>query len=226
VVGRRPSGRGGSTKGRPSPIRRAPSRASSAPSIGGDSGSVTSTPQITIPKLNGDPTWSLCPWPVTVDVEGTTFTVEAVPAVAWLKFLMRPEPDLTGLLTELFPGLEDFFFDEELDLQEMYDLLLEVIATVSARPWWVTIRLIAVAYHHWAVLGPQMLTQADAESLSLAAWLDILTVTVIESMKPERVAMFTLQLEAAPSFNGDDAAPVDHMASMEMDRNAFLAAAR
>jgi len=47
-----------------------------------------------MPVTNKDPVWSLRPWPVEIDMGSQTFTVPAVPAIEWLKFLLEPEPDM------------------------------------------------------------------------------------------------------------------------------------
>lgn len=185
--------------------------------------------KLDVPKTNRDPVWSLCPWPVSVIVLGTELTFPAAPAAEWLKYLMirsLEEFDLSGLIDDLFPGLDDFFFENDLPLDELFELALDIIGTVSARPYWLTLRLTHVATEAWHVLGPKMISQGgDPAVLSLAAWLDLLLFTIMESIDPEKATMFTLQLQLPPQELTEEGTENDPMAALEMDPNAFLAMA-
>jgi len=200
---------------RPSGRRSAPS----APS-GGDLPAVSNDAKVIVPKLNADPIWSLRPWPVVLNVVGEDYEIPAMPAVDWLVYLMQPEPDLDGLLSDHIPDLDDLLIEGLLDLEELYDLALDLVATVCARPWWVALRLIQIARQSWDVLGPEMVRRRiDAERHSIAAWLDTLLVACLNSMEPKDTTMFTMQLEAEPIRPGETAP--DLMDSMQMDRGAF-----
>lgn len=144
-----------------------------------------------------------------------------MPAVDWLAYLMQPEPDLDGMILDLFPDSEELLFAGEIELDELYDLMLEVIATVSARPWWVALRQIGVVRGSWSVLGPVMLEAADASRISIAGWLDILLVKTLSAMDPKDTTLFTSRLEAPPITER----PAEPMETMEMDRGAFLSMA-
>lgn len=178
--------------------------------------------RITVPSLNLDPIQSMRPWPVVVTCCGRDVEIPALPAVDWLVILMSPEPNLD----DLFPGLlstEDADWVEErivagnLGLVEFQGLIFNIIETVSARKWWVALRLIDVARRSWDVIGSEMLLRGvDAAVVSLSAWLDVLLITVLKNTDPKDVAMFNLRLEAAPE---QEAEPED----LEMSRSAFMA---
>lgn len=195
--------------GRP---RSAPSSPSSA-----DSG------RISVPSLNLDPIQSLRPWPVVVTCCGRDVEIPALAAVDWLTILMPPEPHLD----DLFPGLlgdEDADWVEEqivagrLGLSEFQQIIFNVIETVSARKWWVTLRLVDLARRSWDAIGSEMLLRGvDAAVISLSGWLDILLITVLRNMDSKDVTMFTLRLEAPPPEEEVEAE------DMEMSRAAFMA---
>lgn len=163
------------------------------------------------------------PWPLTIELGGEDYEVPALPAADWLYYLMRKEPDVDGLLDELLPDLEDLLLDGVVDIDEVYDMTLDLITTVCARPWWVALRLISVARSSWDILGPDLIKRnLDPNRHSLAAWLDVALVSILNNMEPKDTTMFTLRLEAEPRLDSDEPgpAPID---SMEMDRGAFLA---
>lgn len=178
--------------------------------------------RVQVPSLNLDPIQSMRPWSVVVTCGGRELEIPALPAVDWLTILMAPESQLD----DLFPGLlspedadwvEEQILDGELRLPEFQDLVFKVIETVSARKWWVALRLIDLARRSWDVIGSEMLLRGiDATRISLSAWLDVLLVTVLKNMDPKDVAMFNLRLEAAPD---EEQEPEE----MEMSRSAFMA---
>lgn len=180
-----------------------------------------------LPNTNRDPIWSLCPWPVELTVNGFSFVVEALPALDWLEFLLTTSPDIPALAEHLIPGLDDAFYDAEtevFDLESMYELVLDVIATVGARPWWQVMRLTSVAAMGWHILGPKMLQAgANPSTVSLSAWLDSLVVTIFENMDPKHATMFALQLEAVPIEIMSE--NEDRFSAMETDQASFLAMA-
>lgn len=188
-------------------------------------GSSANDAKVIIPRLNTDPVWSLRPWPLIVTVAGTEFEVPAMPAADWLAWLMAPEFDLDAALEELLPGIDDLLVDGDATLDEVYETVLDMISTVSARPWWVALRLISVARTSWDVLGPDLIKRGlDPDRHSLAAWMDVLLVSIYNAMDPKDTTMFTMKLEAVPEAVGDPEA--DPMDSMEMDRSAFMAMGR
>jgi hypothetical protein len=151
---------------------------------------------------------------------GEDIAIPAMSAVEWLAYLMQPQPDIDGMILDLLPGSEDMLFDGRIDLEELYDAILDLISTVCARPWWIALRQIQIARDNWHVLGPQMLESVDAQSLSIAAWLDVLLVKTLGSMDPKDTTMFVSRLEAPPASIQATMGP--SIEEMEMDRGSFL----
>lgn len=127
---------------------------------------------------------------------------------------------------DIFPGLlggeeqeivEDLLMAEAIAVEDLYDICLDVISQVSARNWWIAVRLVYIARDSWDNLGAELiLSGVDADRLSLSAWLDALTATILRLMDPSKVTMFTMQLEAPPV--GEEESPEE----LEMSANAFL----
>jgi hypothetical protein len=163
--------------------------------------------------------WSLRIWPTIVTVRGVDYEAPGLSAADWLTYLMQEEPDMDGLIAALFPAADNLLDDSLLDYDELQDIVLDLISTVTARSWWIALRMIAVARDSWHVLGPEMLRKADAEKLSIAAWLDILLVTTLNSMEPKETTMFVMRLENPP------AEVKQELDDMEMDRSTFLSLA-
>lgn len=170
--------------------------------------------------------WSLRPWPVTVTFGGELFEIPALPAVDWLAVLMNPETDLL----DIFPGLleegdQDRCMDVILDggYENLEQLILDVVATVSGRPWWVALRLIEVARTSWHTMGAEMLYRGvDASRLSLSGWLDVLLLLVMRNIEPKDATMFALKLEQVPEIAGEQA---QEAAEPTMSRSDFMAMA-
>jgi len=178
--------------------------------------------RVTVPHLNRDPVWSLRPWPVTVRMAHTEWTIPALPATDWLAVLMSesidPDDILPGLLNddEAF-ALEELLSQGVLSIPEVYDTCTDIIEKVSGRNWWVALRLIFIARESWDNVGAELiLRRVDANTLSLSAWLDALFLTLLKTMDPKQVPMFTMQLEAPPE---GEKAPEQ---VFEMTAEAFL----
>lgn len=163
---------------------------------------------------------SLAPWSLHIAVDPThTVEIPGRPAIDWLEYLL--EADLDGVVSNLMPEIEDFYFDNELDIVELYRLSLDVITAVCARPWWIGLRIIMVVKDGWNILGPKMIMkQIDPTRISLAAWLDVALYLIIENMEPKDVTMFTMKLELPPP---EIFGRVIEVEEPTMDRNAFLA---
>ncbi len=156
-------------------------------------------PQVVVPHLNKDPVWSLCPWPVLVDVGGVDVEIPAAPARDWLVVLLRSDFDLDFMIQDMMPDVEELLLEGVVELEEVHEICLDVIATVSARPWWVALRLLAVLKRSWEILWPALVSAGvDVHTQSLACCLDILLVTIIRSMDPKDVTLFSSRLEAPP----------------------------
>ena len=161
-------------------------------------------PPVTVPRLVTDPIWSLQIWPVTFTLAGQDFTIPAIPASGWLEELMVENVNLIEVLEELLPWseleeLRDLMWEDAFTLPDLHDLLLEVISAVTGRPWWISMKLITAARLHWDFLGAELaLRGVRADTISIAAWLDVALLTIIRNIDPEKATMFTSQLEMPP----------------------------
>lgn len=164
--------------------------------------------------------WSLKPWPVVLQLGGREFEIPAMSAADWLAYLMQPVPDIDGLVLDFLGGVEDLIYAGAVGVEDLEELMLDVVSTVCARPWWVALRQTKVARDAWPVLGPKLLERIDLERVSIAAFLDVLLTITLESMDPKDVAMFVLKLEAVPlELAQDEPLPIE---TLEMDRGSFL----
>lgn len=147
-----------------------------------------------------------------------------MPAVDWLAVLMSDDLHLD----DVFPGLladvdvdwvEERLLQGDLELDEYQRIVFDIIETASARKWYVTLRLIEVAKSSWDSIGSEMMLRGvDAAQVSLAAWLDILLITILRNMEQKDVTMFTMRLEAPPPEEAQEA-----IEDLEMSRSAFMA---
>ena len=161
------------------------------------SSSVPQTPQIQVPRWDKDPVSSLRIHSVILDVAGRDVEIPAMSAADWLTVLMQPDLTLNELL-DVVPDVETIMGEVELGIDEWSDVCLEMISTVSARPWWITMKLVGIAVNSWDNLGAAMLRRVDAEKVSLAAWLTIFLIVVIEALDPKDVTMTLARIEAPP----------------------------
>lgn len=165
----------------------------------------TGPSRITIPRLNKDPIQSLSPYSVVVSVADLDLEIPALPAADWLSVMMVESLNLD----DIFPGLldstdtdlvEEVILSGTLDLDEYEDVIFDIIETVSARSWWVAIRLIETARTSWDSIGAELtLKGIDATHISLSSWLDALMLTIIRSMDPKDVQMWCMKLEVPPA---------------------------
>lgn len=185
-------------------------------------------PRTPIPNHVKDPLWSLGVWPVAIRLGGAGFEIPALPARDWLAVLMVEDFDPADVFPDLAGDLDDeiaeLILAGTIDLDDLDDAAFDVISAVSGRPWWIALRLIATARASWAVLGPMMIMRVDAGAVSLSAWLDVLLMTIMESIDRDKAEMFVLQLEAPPP---DDGSPIGPEAAPEpeMTAAAFMAMA-
>lgn len=167
------------------------------PSSGDFSGST-----VAVPRLNKDPVQSLRPYPVQLTISGQDFEIPALPAADWLSVLMADDLDLSDIFPGMVEGpeaIEDLILAGKVGLEEMEELILGIIDVVSARPWWVALRLIEQARVSWDVLGAELgLRGVDAAQVSLSSWLDMLLLVTLRSMDPKDTQMFCLKLEDPP----------------------------
>lgn len=183
--------------------------------------SASSPDRVQVPHLNKDPVWSLRPWPAVIRVAGQDFEVPPLVAADWLAVLMVEDFSMDEFIMLILPEADDLLYETGLPLDELYEACTDLISTVSARPWWVTMRLINLARESWEVLGAELiLKHVDAATLSLSAWLDALLVVTIRALDPKDVTMFTMRLEAVPETEAEEGV------EPEMSAEAFLALGR
>lgn len=173
-----------------------------------------------IPTFVTDPVWSLQCWPVEVEVCGEMVAIPALSAAEWLAVLAAKPIDLE----DVFPGLavdatelvDDLLYAERLSLDELSMITLDVISTVTGRPWWIAMRLITSAMANWGLIGAKLvLAGVDASRVSLAAWLDAVFMIIIEGTHEDKLTMFFSQLEfPPPGFEPQE--------EITMDRDAFF----
>lgn len=166
----------------------------------------SSTTPPPVPKLVTGPIWSLQPWPVEIEAGGHQVTIPALTAADWLAILMvggdlYVEDVVPGLLGDEDQAVVEEALDEGiLGVDELHELSLDVIGTVSGRPWWVSLRLIETARSNWDVIGPDLaLHGIEASRVSLSSWLDVATVRILANMRNEDATMWLMQLEAPPA---------------------------
>lgn len=179
--------------------------------------------RVAVPKLNRDPIQSLAPYSVVIDACGQQVEIPPLPAADWLSVLMINDLELDNI----FPGflsleesdlVEEMIISGDLDLEEYEDIILSIIETVSARHWWIALRLIGVARASWDLLGGELaLRGVDAGQISLSSWLDAVLLLAIEAQDPKDVTMFTMKLEAPP--------PTMKTEEPEMDASTFMSMA-
>lgn len=177
--------------------------------------------QVIIPSHNQDPVWSLKPWPVELELAGEVWEFPAAPAVSWLAILMEEQPDLDRVLLDLCPRGLELLFNDTIEPDVLYRGLLDIIETVSARRWWIAMRLIGVVRQNWHILGAEMIMSGiDPAVLSLAAWLDTMMVLTIRAMEPKDVSLFVSRLELPPP--SEVAAEMERVDEFEMSVEQFL----
>lgn len=142
-----------------------------------------------------------------------------MPASDWLAIFMNSGWGSNDLL-DLIPGLDEVLYETTVELDEIRDMLLDVITTVSSRHWWITLRLINAAARNWDTVGPALISKVDATKVSFAAWMGVLQVLLIESMEPKNARMFIAQVQNPPI--GTEA-PVSQ--AKELTAKEFLAMA-
>lgn len=172
-----------------------------------------------VPEYNRSPARSLRPTPVVFTVGGLDYELPPLPAADWLNTLMQPwTPD--DLLLDLVPnGVQVALRIEPEDVEP---LVLALIEEASGRDWWVALRLVGAVQGGWSVLGPEMILQGvDPERLSLAAWLDAMTLLILRAMNKDDHAMFLSQVELPPVEVREQVAE-----EMEMSRDQFMSLMR
>ena len=180
-----------------------------------------------VPFLPTNAVASLRPFATEINVADRWVPVPALPAADWLDLLMG---DLELFL--VFPGLcasedqnyvEDCLYQGMISVSDIEDATLALIETVSGRPWWVALRLIAICEQKWGVIGTDMIRAGlDFERISLAAWLDVAWVTLFKHLAEDKWTMAASQIEAPPP----QALQREPIETMEMSVDAFTSLMR
>lgn len=180
-----------------------------------------------VPEQTVNAVASLRPFATEIQVGGEWIKVPAYPAADWLELLMGPLE-----LFAIFPGLcseedqefvEDCLAEGVVTANDVDDATLDLIETVSGRPWWITLRMVNVAETKWSVLGADMaLHGVDATKLSLSGWLDVLWVTIFKHLDDKKWLMFASQIEVPPP----QVEVRDSIETMEMSSDSFTALMR
>lgn len=184
-------------------------------------------PKLRIPKLNTDLIWSLKPWPTQVSVGGLELEIPPLTAADWIPPIIDMIEDplalMMGVLSDEDQGrLTDVMFTGAVDVEDLFRLCTDLLTTVGARPWWVTIRLITVAQQNWDTVGAEMMMKGvNANTMSLAGWLDVFLLVLLRLMDPKETTMFTMKLEMVPP-EFIDQVPEE---SLEISADAFLSMA-
>jgi hypothetical protein len=172
-----------------------------------------------VPQFNRSPVRSLRPTPIPFTVAGLEFEIPALPAADWLNTFMQDWTPDDVLLDLLDNGVDVVF---KLEPDEVEDLVMDIIEEATGRYWWVALRLIGAVQGGWHVLGAEMVLQhVDPEKLSLASWLDAMTLVILRVMDKDNVTMFVSQLELPPVK-----VRAEIMDGMEMSQDQFMSLMR
>lgn len=131
-------------------------------------------------------------------------------------------------LFDIIPGMcgsafedkvTDYLLDGRIDFTQIRRASLDVVSSVTGRPWWFSMRLIKTIVASWEVIGGEIAMRGiDAERLSVSAWLDAALLICLRSLESNKITMFMSQLEIAPP---EEAA--DQEESMTMSADTFMA---
>lgn len=184
-------------------------------------------PKLRIPKINTDLVWSLKPWPTQIYVGGLELEIPALSAADWIPSVVDMMEDPLALMSGVLSDedqerLTDLMFTGAVEVDDLLTLCMDLLTTVGARPWWVTIRLISVAQQNWDTVGAEMMMKGvNADTMSLAGWLDVFLLVLLRMMDPKQTTMFTTRLEMVPPEFANQVSEQ----SMEISSDAFLSMA-
>lgn len=193
--------------------------------VGGRSSPADAAPAASYqPKLVTDPVWCLKPWPVVFTVVGADLTIPALHAADWLQVLMDPKLTTDDVVPGMLDAVGGEYVEEALhagalDWIDLQDLSLEIISTVSARPWWVAMRLICLARDNWDAVGGELALKCNPDQITLGAWLDAAFLLILRAIEDDKRTMFLMKLEMPPpGWEPEEE-------ELEMSPDAFMAMA-
>lgn len=191
--------------------------------MAGPSSATPADSRVSVSHVVADPIWSLRPWSVNVNIGPLLGAIPAQPAADWLVILMQDDIDLFDVVPGMCgPTFEDQVTDNlllgRIELSQIRRAALDVISSVTGRPWWFSMRLIKTAVASWEVIGGELAIRGvDAERLSISAWLDASLLICLRSIESNKITMFMSQLEIAPPEEG-----ADQEESMTMSADTFM----
>lgn len=114
------------------------------------------------------------------------------------------------------PAFEDEIIEallaEKIEVADLKRASLNVLSSVSGRPWWFTLRLIKTAVASWEIVGGELAFRGvDADKLSISAWLDAVLLICIRGLESAKVTMFMSQLEIPPPEELEDGEESEEM---------------
>jgi hypothetical protein len=156
-----------------------------------------------VPAYNRNPLQSLSIQPLILTVRGMDYTIPAASAAGWLELFWATDWSPDDFLMGIDPRL---VLDDLVAPEDGEQLLYAVVEELTGRHWWIALRLVAIVREYFHVLGPEMwMSGADPNKLSLAGWLDIMTILIMERVSADQQPMFFSQLEMPPASVGTEA---------------------
>lgn len=107
--------------------------------------------------------------------------------------------EFDDLFIDLVPDGAQLLLEDWIQPEDMQEVGLAVLEEVSARHWWVAMRLVGVIMDNWDVMGPEAtFHNVDPDKLSLSAWLDAMLVLLMQRIHNDQQPMFVARLELPP----------------------------
>lgn len=139
--------------------------------------------------------------PITLDVDGHPYTFPAMSAARWLELLSAPAWTL-----DVFRLTDDAAYEEFLARvdagaagpRDMTKVANAALAEAAGRSWWEALRLAHVATGAPTVLGSILLRGVDPERLTLAAFLAVVWVVVMQGRDDMARTQLEMELTTPP----------------------------
>lgn len=152
-----------------------------------------------------DPVASVRRGQLTVDFHGRELQITPMTAGDWVEHLYDPELEFG----DIFPGLlidadgrgfvDDLLFDGKVTVEACVDVAKQVLSAASGRPWWLTLRILAVAKLNWELVGGELaLAGMRADLVPFGAWLDAVYLLIMRNVEPKRARIVEEQLKRPP----------------------------
>lgn len=147
----------------------------------------------------------LAPCVIQVNFEESEYHIPAMTAHQWCQIILGDpfDPyDVFPLLagTDAIIDVEDAIDHGRQTSEDVTRVAYEVITVAGDRPWWVTMRILAVATQVWDRIGGTLVREGvDSRHLPLAAWLDAVWSIMTSHVDQENRAPWLHQMEAVPT---------------------------